>query len=68
VLQGTPGDFVVTELALGDVACDVLLDSGIRIQPLPIWEDEWADPERYSNSRLLKNMAHEGLALEVHAQ
>jgi len=59
---------VATKLALGDVACDVLLDSGIRIQPLPIWEDEWADPERYSNPRVLENMAHEGLALEVHAQ
>jgi len=30
---------------LDDVAYDVLLESGIRIQPLPIWEREWAHPE-----------------------
>lgn len=63
LLNGAPGNFVATKLALDDVAYDVLLDSGIRIQPLPIWEPEWAHPERYSNPRLLENIAREGLAL-----
>ena len=63
ILEGTTGDFVTTKLALDDVAYDVLLDSGVRIQPLPIWEGEWAHPERYSNPRLLENIAREGLAL-----
>ena len=63
LLEGTPGDFIATKLALDDVAYDVLLDSGVRIQPLPIWEGEWAHPERYSNPRLLENIAREGLAL-----
>jgi predicted nucleotidyltransferase len=63
LLNGAAGDFVATKLALDDVAYDVLLDSGIRIQPLPIWEGEWAHPERYSNPRLLENIAREGLAL-----
>ncbi len=63
LLRGDPGDFVATKLALDDVAYDVLLDSGIRIQPLPIWEPEWAHPQRYSNPRLLENIAREGLTL-----
>ena len=63
VLAGAPGDFVATKLAMDDVAYDVLLESGIRIQPLPIWEQEWAQPERYSNPRLLQNIAHDGLPL-----
>jgi predicted nucleotidyltransferase len=63
LLNGEPGDFVATKLALDDVAYDVLLESGIRIQPLPIWEPEWAHPERYSNPRLLHNIAREGVAL-----
>ena len=63
LLQGQPGDFVATKLALDDVAYDVLLDSGIRIQPLPIWESEWAQPARYSNPRLLENIAREGFTL-----
>jgi len=40
-----------------------LLESGIRIQPLPIWEREWAHPEEYSHPRLLHNIAREGLPL-----
>ena len=63
LLTGEPGDFVATKLALDDVAYDVLLDFGIRIQPLPIWETQWAHPEQYSNPRLLENIAREGLAL-----
>jgi len=63
LLHAKPGDFVAIKLALDDVAYDVLLDCGIRIQPLPIWETEWAHPESYSNPRLLENIAHEGLAL-----
>jgi antitoxin ChpS len=63
LLKGTGGDFVATKLALDDVAYDVLLDSGIRIQPLPIWEDEWTHPTRYRNPRLLENIAREGVAL-----
>ena len=46
-----------------DVAYDVLLETGIRVQPLPIWEDQWSQPECYSNPRLLANIAREGVAL-----
>ncbi|MGQ0709326.1 MAG: nucleotidyltransferase domain-containing protein [Rhodoferax sp.] len=63
VLTGHAGDFVTTKLALDDVAYDVLLESAIRIQPLPIWADEWAHPEQHRNPRLLENIAREGLAL-----
>jgi len=63
LLQGQSGDFVATKLALDDLAYDVLLESGIRIQPLPIWEAEWAHPERHSNPQLLENIAREGLTL-----
>lgn len=57
------GHFLRTKMAMADLAYDVLLDTGIRIQPLPIWEDEWAHPERYSNPRLLENIAREGIPL-----
>ncbi len=62
-LDGPPGRFVETKLALADIAYDVLLETGIRIQPLPIWEEEWAHPETYPNPRLLQNIEREGLAL-----
>ncbi len=63
LLRGRRGRFVATKLAMADLAYDVLLETGIRIQPLPIWEGEWEEPGSYSNPRLLKNIAREGIRL-----
>ena len=63
ILPGSRGKFIATKLAMDDLAYDVLLDTGIRIQPLPIWEDEWTHPEHYSNPRLLQNIRREGVHL-----
>jgi len=63
LLRGRPGKFAATKLAMADIAYDVLLETGIRVQPLPIWEDGWAHPERYSNPRLLRNIEREGVRL-----
>lgn len=63
LLKGEKGQFIKTKMALDDIAYEVLLSTGIRIQPLPVWEDEWAHPELYSNPRLLQNIAREGIAL-----
>jgi len=63
LLRGRPGRFAATKLALADLAYDVLLETGIRMQPLPIREEEWVHPERYSNPRLLHNIRREGVRL-----
>ncbi len=63
LLRGTPGKFLPVKLEMADIAYDVLLETGIRIQPLPIWEEEWRHPESYSNPRLLENIAREGVRL-----
>lgn len=63
ILKGKPGHFIKTKMAMNDIAYDVLLDTGIRIQPLPVWECEWAYPELYSNPHLLHNIAREGITL-----
>lgn len=63
LLRGHHGAFVETKLAMADLAYDVLLESGIRIQVLPIWADEWEHPEQYSNPNLLENIKREGVRL-----
>lgn len=62
-LRGEHSRFLPVKLAMADLAFDVLLETGIRIQPLPIWEDEWSAPAMYSNPQLLKNIADEGVRL-----
>jgi hypothetical protein len=34
-----------------------------RLQPLPIWEDEWSHTQQFSNPYLLQNIAHDGIQL-----
>lgn len=63
ILAGQPGDFVATKLAMADLAFDVLLDTGVLIQALPVWESEWANPDAYSNPELLRNIAQKGIVL-----
>ena len=63
LLSGKAGRFVATKLEMADIAYDVLLETGIRVQPLPIWEEEWLHPEAYSDPRLLRNIDREGMRL-----
>jgi len=63
LLRGQPLDFIDTALAMADIAYDVLLETGVHVQPLPIWESEWQHPERYANPRLLHNIDREGRRL-----
>jgi predicted nucleotidyltransferase len=63
LMHGPAGAFLDTKLGLADIAYEVLLETGIRIQPLPVWEDEWEHPETYVNPRLLRNIGREGIRL-----
>jgi predicted nucleotidyltransferase len=62
-LEGEQGAFTETKLAMADIAFDVMLQTGILIQPLPIWESEWQHPEHYPNPELLANIRREGIRL-----
>lgn len=63
LLRGKRDDLLKTKLSMADMAYDVLLETGVLIQALPIWEEEWQHPETYSNPYLLANIAREGLRL-----
>lgn len=63
LLSGPRGRFMDAKLAMADVAFDVLLETGIRVQPLPIWQEDLDNPEAYSNPALLSNIEHNGVRL-----
>ena len=54
---------MATKLALADTAYDVLLETGVLIQPLPVWQTEWEHPDRSAYPKLLKNIARDGVPL-----
>lgn len=63
LLRGQREDFVGAKLAMAGMAYDVLLETGVRIQPFPIWETDWQNPASYSNSDILNNIAREGIVI-----
>jgi uncharacterized protein len=63
LMRGPRGKLMDTSLRMADIAFDVLLETSIYIQPLPIWEDDWEHPETHSNPRLLENIRREGRLL-----
>lgn len=63
ILRGDHQRFLATKLAMADVAFDVMLETGILISPLPVWLDEWENPERYPNPALLRNIDRDGVRL-----
>jgi predicted nucleotidyltransferase len=65
LLRGEHQRLLPTTLAMADMAYDVLLETGININPLPIWLDEWEHPETYSNPALLRNIAKEGVCMRA---
>ena len=63
LLRGVPGQRVDEALKMADIAFDVMLDTGILIEAIPLWEQEWEHPERFSNPALIENIRREGLRL-----
>jgi len=63
ILAGEPGDFLETKLDLAGLSFDLLLETDLRIQALPVWESEWKDPAAYSNPRLLANVRRDGVVI-----
>ena len=63
LLRGVPGQRVDEALKMADIAFDVMLDMGILIEAIPLWEQEWEHPERFSNPALIEDIRRQGLRL-----
>ena len=63
ILSDMPDGLIDTTLAMTDIAFDVLLDTGVDIQPVPLSEDHWNHPERHSNPWLIQAIRREGIGL-----
>ena len=63
LLGGEPGSRVDVALDLADIAFDTMLETGILIEPIPFWEDEWEHPEHFTNPALIANIRQDGVPL-----
>ncbi len=63
ILKGENGDRYKVSGDMAGIAFDVLLETGILVQALPLWEGELKQPERFSNPALIENIKRDGLRL-----
>jgi predicted nucleotidyltransferase len=63
VVGGRRGDFIETKLGMAGIAFDVLMETGVLVQPFPLWDGDLAHPERFTNRALIQNISQEGIIL-----
>jgi predicted nucleotidyltransferase len=63
LLRGLPSDRIEASMPMSELAFDVLLETGVLVQAVPIWESEWEHPEQFNNPALLRNVRAEGVPL-----
>jgi predicted nucleotidyltransferase len=63
LLSGPPGRRADTAVDMAGIAFDVMLDTGVLVDAIPFWEDEWEHPEHFSNPALIENIRRDGVSL-----
>ncbi len=63
ILKGARGDRYKVSGELAGIEFHVLMETGVMVQGLPLWEDELARPESFSNPALIANILREGIHL-----
>ena len=63
ILKGERGDRYKVSGDMAGIAFDVMMETGVLVSPLPLWEEEFQQPERFSNPALIANIKREGLRL-----
>jgi predicted nucleotidyltransferase len=48
---------------MAEIAFDILMETGLLVQAVPLWESEWRYPERFPNPTLIASIRHDGVRL-----
>jgi predicted nucleotidyltransferase len=63
LLEGAAGNRYQVSGDMAAIAFDVMMETGVLVDPLPLWEDELERPELFGNPSLIANIRREGLRL-----
>ena len=63
VLEGPKGDRTAAVRDMAGIAFDVMLETGVLVEALPLWRDEFEHSERFSNPALIASIRREGVPL-----
>jgi DNA invertase Pin-like site-specific DNA recombinase/predicted nucleotidyltransferase len=63
ILAGERGDRYRVSGDMAAIAFDVMMETGVLVSALPLWEEEFRRPEQFSNPALIAAIKREGLRL-----
>jgi uncharacterized protein len=63
VLDGAHGDRTAAALDMAGIAFNVMLETGVMVEALPLWTDDLEYPDTFHNPRLLDRIRREGIRL-----
>ena len=63
IMNDRSGNRSERAVSMAGIAFDVMLDTGVLVQALPLWRNELAHPEQFSNPALVNTIRREGIRL-----
>jgi DNA invertase Pin-like site-specific DNA recombinase len=63
VLEGAKGNRYAVSGDMAGIAFDVMMETGVLVEALPLWADELKQPETFSNPALILNIQRDGWRL-----
>jgi predicted nucleotidyltransferase len=63
VLDGAHGDRTATALDMAGIAFNVMMETGVMVEALPLWADDLECPGTFHNPRLLEHIRRDGVPL-----
>ena len=63
VLDGAHGNRTAAALDMAGIAFDVMMETGIMVEALPLWADDLERSSSFRNPRLLEQIRREGVRL-----
>ena len=68
ILDGPTGARSTVAADMAGMAFHAMLETGVLVDPLPLWRDEFETPERFKNHALIEAIRREGVQLERSAR
>ena len=65
VLKGAPGHRGAVARDMAGIAFDAMLESGILVEALPLWESDFEHPDAFGNPALLRTIRRDGVQVST---